>query len=47
MTAVDKDIMFKLLKQIKPNQVFCAGDLADPYGTNKVCLDVLFKSLKK
>ncbi len=36
-----------LLRQIKPQQVFCAGDLADPHGTHKVCLDVVFESLKR
>ncbi len=36
-----------LLRQIKPHQVFCAGDLADPHGTHKVCLDVVFESLKR
>ena len=37
----------ELLRQIKPHQVFCAGDLADPHGTHKVCLDVVFESLKR
>ncbi len=36
-----------LLRQIKPQQVFCAGDLADPHGTHRVCLDVVFEALKR
>lgn len=36
-----------LLRRLKPHQVFCAGDLADPHGTHKVCLDIIFESLKR
>ncbi len=41
----DISIIKKLIKEIKPHQIFAAGDLADPHGTHKVCLDVLFKAL--
>jgi len=37
----------ELLRKIQPHQVFCAGDLADPHGTHKVCLDVVFESFKR
>jgi len=37
----------ELLRKIKPHQIFCAGDLADPHGTHKVCLDIIFESLKR
>jgi glucosamine-6-phosphate deaminase len=45
----EKDIFItkKLLEEIKPHQIFCAGDLADPHGTHKVCLDVVIESLKR
>jgi glucosamine-6-phosphate deaminase len=36
-----------LLREIKPQQIFCAGDLADPHGTHKVCLEVVLESLKR
>ncbi|MDO9374921.1 MAG: glucosamine-6-phosphate deaminase [Bacteroidota bacterium] len=36
-----------LLQQLKPHQVFCAGDLADPHGTHKVCLDIIFESIRR
>ncbi|MDP9230821.1 MAG: glucosamine-6-phosphate deaminase [Bacteroidota bacterium] len=42
----DVQITIDLLKKIKPHQVFCAGDLADPHGTHKVCLDIVLDSLK-
>ena len=41
----DLDVMCKLIENIKPHQIYAAGDLADPHGTHKVCLDVLFSSL--
>ncbi|MCO4293308.1 glucosamine-6-phosphate deaminase [Solitalea sp. MAHUQ-68] len=45
----DKDIQITmdLIKEIKPHQIFAAGDLADPHGTHKVCLDVIFEALKR
>ena len=45
----EKDIQLTvdLLRKIKPQQVFAAGDLADPHGTHKVCLDVIFEALKR
>ena len=42
----DMKIMNKLISTIKPHQIYAAGDLADPHGTHKVCLDALFLSLK-
>ena len=42
----DLDIMGRLIEQIKPHQIYAAGDLADPHGTHKVCLDALFETLE-
>ncbi len=47
MSEADIEITMKILQELKPQQVFCAGDLADPHGTHKVCLDVVFESLKR
>ncbi len=47
MSEKDIELTIALLQQIKPHQVFCAGDLADPHGTHKVCLDVIFESLRR
>jgi glucosamine-6-phosphate deaminase len=47
MGEEDVVITMELLRKIKPHQVFCAGDLADPHGTHKVCLDVIFESLRR
>jgi glucosamine-6-phosphate deaminase len=43
----DMKIMNDLISTIKPHQIYAAGDLADPHGTHKVCLDALFLSLKE
>ncbi len=45
-TSDDLKIMCDLIKSIKPHQIFAAGDLADPHGTHKVCIELLFHSLK-
>ena len=47
MSEEDIVLTMQLLQEIKPHQVFCAGDLADPHGTHKVCLDVVIESLKR
>ncbi len=47
MGEEDVKITMELLRKIKPHQVYCAGDLADPHGTHKVCLDIVFESLRR
>lgn len=41
----DVDIIKKLLQEQKPHQIYVAGDLADPHGTHKVCLDAVFAAI--
>jgi len=47
MGEEDVVLTVELLRKTKPHQVFCAGDLADPHGTHKVCLDVVFEALRR
>lgn len=47
MGEADVENTLSLLERIKPHQIFCAGDLADPHGTHKVCLDVVLESLAR
>jgi glucosamine-6-phosphate deaminase len=42
----DVALTVKLMREIKPQQMFCAGDLADPHGTHKVCLDIILAALE-
>ncbi|AWX43294.1 Glucosamine-6-phosphate deaminase [Flagellimonas maritima] len=43
----DIQITYDLLNTIKPHQIFAAGDLSDPHGTHRVCLEVVFKTLER
>ncbi|MBK5271250.1 MAG: glucosamine-6-phosphate deaminase, partial [Bacteroidia bacterium] len=47
MSEKDVKITIELLQQIKPHQIFCAGDLADPHGTHKVCLEITIEALRR
>jgi glucosamine-6-phosphate deaminase len=38
----DIEIVAALIEKVKPHQVYAAGDLADPHGTHRVCLDAIF-----
>ncbi len=41
----DIDITNQLNQSVKPHQIFAAGDLADPHGTHRICLNILFDSI--
>lgn len=41
----DIQIVRELIERVRPHQIFAAGDLADPHGTHKVCLDAIFAAL--
>lgn len=43
----DVDIMNHLIKSIRPHQIYAAGDLADPHGTHRLCIDALQQSLSQ
>lgn len=43
----DVDVMKSIIDLVKPHQIYAAGDLADPHGTHKVCLDALFIALEE
>ncbi|MFA5045989.1 MAG: glucosamine-6-phosphate deaminase [Paludibacter sp.] len=41
----DVEIIKHLLADLKPQQIYVAGDLADPHGTHKVCLDAALAAI--
>lgn len=41
----DVRIMLDFILSIKPHQIFVAGDLADPHGTHKVCLNAALAAI--
>jgi len=47
MSELDIKITMDYLNKLQPQQIYCAGDLADPHGTHKVCLEIIFESLRR
>ncbi len=45
LSEKDVEIIVEMLERIKPHQIYAAGDLSDPHGTHRVCLDAIFKAL--
>lgn len=45
LSEVDVNIVKKLIEDVKPDQIFVAGDLADPHGTHRVCTDAVFAAI--
>lgn len=45
LSEEDISLMQDIIKQIEPHQIFAAGDLSDPHGTHKVCLDAVLEAL--
>ena len=43
----DTEITMDLLSEIKPHQIYSAGDLTDPHGTHQVCLDIVLRAVKR
>ena len=43
----DIAIVKQLITDIKPHQIYAAGDLSDPHGTHRVCLDAIFAALRE
>ncbi len=43
----DFKVVTELIRKIKPHQIYAAGDLADPHGTHKVCLDAVIEALHR
>ncbi|HEX9649600.1 MAG TPA: glucosamine-6-phosphate deaminase [Cyclobacteriaceae bacterium] len=42
----DITITVNLLRQLKPHQIYAAGDLSDPHGTHRVCLEAIIGALE-
>ena len=46
LTSADIDIIVKLLRDIRPHQIYAAGDLADPHGTHRTCMEAILEALE-
>ncbi len=47
LSEEDIAIIVELLRRIQPHQIFAAGDLSDPHGTHRVCLQAIFRALDR
>ncbi|MFD2574038.1 glucosamine-6-phosphate deaminase [Spirosoma soli] len=47
LSEEDIKITMALIEEIKPHQIYAAGDLADPHGTHKVCLDAVLEAVRR
>ena len=43
----DVRITVDLLEKVRPHQIYAAGDLSDPHGTHRVCLDAIFEAFRQ
>ena len=46
-TQADIDIIVALLQEVKPHQIYLAGDLADPHGTHRVCTEAVLEAINQ
>ncbi|WP_162051757.1 glucosamine-6-phosphate deaminase [Pontibacter pamirensis] len=47
VTEEDIEMTMELLRQVKPHQIFAAGDFADPHGTHIVCFRIVIEALQR
>ena len=45
LSEKDVHIVMDLIREIRPHQIFVAGDLADPHGTHRVCLNAVLAAI--
>jgi glucosamine-6-phosphate deaminase len=46
-TQKDLDIIKELILELKPDQIYMAGDLADPHGTHRVCTEAALEAIEQ
>ena len=46
-TQADVDIIKDLLMRLRPDQIYMAGDLADPHGTHRVCTEAALEAVEQ
>ena len=43
----DIEITKELMRRIKPHQIYAAGDLTDPHGTHRVCIEAVLRAFEE
>ena len=46
LTNRDIEIIVNLLREVKPHQIYAAGDLRDPHGTHRICIEAIWRALE-
>lgn len=46
LSDADIQIIVNILREIKPHQIYAAGDLADPHGTHRTCMEAVLGALQ-
>ncbi len=47
VTEADVEIVAGVLEEVRPSMIFAAGDLSDPHGTHRMCLDAVERALER
>lgn len=45
LSTDDINMVIDVLRQIKPHQIYAAGDISDPHGTHRICLTAIYQAL--
>ncbi|MDP4282732.1 MAG: PIG-L family deacetylase, partial [Bacteroidota bacterium] len=43
----DIEIVTRLMEELKPHQIYAAGDFSDPHGTHRVCMNAIIEALHR
>ncbi len=46
LTQTDINIIVDLLRKVQPHQIYAAGDLSDPHGTHRVCIEAVLGAME-
>jgi glucosamine-6-phosphate deaminase len=47
LSEADIAMVVELLRKIRPHQIYAAGDLSDPHGTHRVCLNAVLTACQR
>lgn len=46
LSETDVELVEHLIRTLQPHQIYAAGDLADPHGTHRVCLEAILRAMQ-
>ncbi|OFY11929.1 MAG: glucosamine-6-phosphate deaminase [Bacteroidetes bacterium GWE2_42_24] len=45
LSKADVDLVAEIIRELKPHQIYAAGDLSDPHGTHRVCMESILMAI--